>query len=323
MFKQDILTIGDILIDMVAPDARSLDTATVFYRAAGGAPANAAVAAARLGATSAFIGAIGRDAFGQFLRDLLRLNGVQTDGLVEVAFPTTLALVANNRGGIPDFVFYHGSDSELHPEQVSEDSVARSRFLCAGLTAMTLEPTRSAVYAAVRIARLRQVLICIDPNLRPSSWGSMEEATAVLQPMLDAAHILKVNDEEAWLLTGERDPERAIRALGTGERLVVITLGGDGCLWYRNGVTGRVRAPSVEVLDTTGAGDAFLGAFLAELARKGVEYSTFENVPADHIEEACSFACAAAAFACTQLGAMASLPAREDAMRLMAAGQSS
>jgi fructokinase len=315
----DVLTIGDFLIDMVAPDAVDLKTAEVFHRTAGGAPANVAVSAARLGARSGFMGAIGADAFGAFLRDTLEVNGVNSEALLSVAVPTTLALVARNIGGIPDFVFYRGADAAFRPQDVPEELVARSRFLCAGLTAMTAQPARSAVPAAVDLARRHDVLICIDPNLRPSSWPTLNDAMRTATPLLEATHILKINDEEARLFAGTQDLDEAMTRLDMPHRVMVVTLGADGCVWRWQGEGGHVSAPSVVVKDSTGAGDAFLGALLTELSRIGIERSSFPQLAPTDLQSALTFACAAAAISCTRVGAMASLPTRGEVESLLAA----
>jgi fructokinase len=316
----DVLTIGDFLVDMVAPDASHLRSAAVFHRTAGGAPANVAVSAARLGARSGFMGAIGADAFGEFLRDTLVEHGVNSEALLSVPQRTTLALVAKNTGGIPDFVFYRGADAAFRPEDVPEELVARSRFLCAGLTSMTVEPARSAVYAAVDMARRHGALICIDPNLRPSSWPSLRAALDTAAPLLAAADILKINDEEARLFTGLPDLDEAINVLDSPHRLLVITLGSEGCLWRWQGEGGRVPAPHIEVQDSTGAGDAFLGALLTQLSAGGLERVNFPSLAPSDLESVLIFACAAGAISCTRVGAMASLPTRAEVEELLASG---
>lgn len=308
----DVLTIGDFVVDMVAPDASDLRHASVFYRTAGGAPANVAVSASRLGVRSGFMGAIGADAFGDFLRATLDEHGVDSRAVLSVPLPTTLALVARNTGGIPDFVFYRGADAAFRPQDVPGDLVANSRFLCAGLTSMTAEPARSAVLAAVQLARSGNALICIDPNLRPSSWPSLEDAMHTAAPLLEAAHILKINDEEARIFAGTQDLKQAMSALDVPGRLMVVTLGAKGCLWRWQGNRGHIPSPRVEALDSTGAGDAFVGALLAELARRRFDRSNFARLTATELEHALTFACAAGAISCSRVGAMASLPTRTE-----------
>lgn len=313
----DVTAVGEVLVDFVAPDVEHLSSATSFIRTAGGAPANVAVAVATLDGRAGFVGAVGQDPFGVYLEGVLSSRGVDTAGLSRVAERTTLAFVAQNRGGIPDFVFYRGADAALRAEDLPEDMLVRSRFVHVGSVALTGEPSRAATFAAVDMAHRAGRLVSVDPNLRPSSWRSLDEARKVVRPLLDAADVLKVNDEEALLFTGESSLEAALGRLGRERRLVVVTRGSEGCLWSWRGETGAVAAPQVVVADTTGAGDAFVGALLAELCARGYTAAHFVELRHEGLEEMLRFACAAGAFSTTQPGAMASLPTRKDVEELL------
>ncbi len=310
--RLDIVTVGETLVDLVAPDARHLADATIFQRTAGGAPANVAVAGARLGARTALISAVGRDPFGDYLCQLLQHEGVDISALTLVDQRTTLALVARNAGGIPDFVFYRGSDTALSPAMVPEELIQRSTFLHASSMALMSEPSRSATLAALEIAARNNVLVSVDPNLRPSSWPSLDEARRTVAPLLSSADVLKLNDEEARLLANTSDLDEAMTALAGKDRLLVVTLGSDGCTWRRGAESGQLPAPRVQAVETTGAGDAFVGALLAELTGPATEFGTITAIPATNLSAAMRFACVAGALACTKVGAMTALPARHD-----------
>jgi len=310
--RLDIVTVGETLVDLVAPDARHLADATIFQRTAGGAPANVAVAGARLGARTALISAVGRDPFGDYLCQLLQHEGVDISALTLVDQRTTLALVARNAGGIPDFVFYRGSDTALSPAMVPEELIQRSTFLHASSMALMSEPSRSATLAALEIAARNNVLVSVDPNLRPSSWPSFDEARRTVAPLLSSADVLKLNDEEARLLANTSDLDEAMTALAGKDRLLVVTLGSDGCTWRRGAESGQLPAPRVQAVETTGAGDAFVGALLAELTGPATEFGTITAIPATNLSAAMRFACVAGALACTKVGAMTALPARHD-----------
>lgn len=308
--RLDIVTVGETLVDLVAPDARHLANATIFQRTAGGAPANVAVAGARLGARTALISAVGRDPFGDYLCQLLQHEGVDISALTLVDQRTTLALVARNAGGIPDFVFYRGSDTALSPAMVPEELIQRSTFLHASSMALMSEPSRSATLAALEIAARNNVLVSVDPNLRPSSWPSFDEARRTVAPLLSSADVLKLNDEEARLLANTSDLDEAMTALAGKDRLLVVTLGSDGCTWRRGAESGQLPAPRVQAVETTGAGDAFVGALLAELTGPATEFGTITAIPATTLSAAMRFACVAGALACTKVGAMTALPTR-------------
>lgn len=315
--RLDIVTVGEALVDLVAPDAHRLAGATTFHRTAGGAPANVAVAGARLGARTALISAVGRDPFGDYLRQLLHQEGVDTSALALVDQRTTLAFVARNAGGIPDFVFYRGSDAVLTPDLVPEELIQRSTFLHASSMALMSEASRSATLAAVETAARRKILVSVDPNLRPSSWPSLDEARRAIAPLLRAADVLKVNDEEARLLANTHDLDEAMTVLAGKDRLLVVTLGSEGCSWRRGAESGQTLAPRVQAIETTGAGDAFVGALLAELSGPAAVAGSITALPAATLSAALRFACAAGALACTQVGAMAALPARHEVERLL------
>lgn len=316
----DVVTVGEALVDLVAPDALDLVHASSFVRAAGGAPANVAVAAARLGACSALVGAVGRDAFGSFLRLTLAENRVDVSWLLETDARTTLALVAKNAGGIPDFVFYRGADAVLRAEDIPVDLIARAAYVHVSSMAVLSEPSRSATLRAIALAHEAGALVSVDPNLRPSSWPSIDAARAAITPLMEAADVLKVNDDEALLLTESGDLTTAIQQLARPDRLTVITAGAEGCMFRWQGEAGRASAPTVEVIETTGAGDAFVGALLAELSRRGPGRESFSALSSEHIEEILTVACAAGALACTRVGAMAALPTRPEVERLLHTG---
>lgn len=302
-----MLCVGEILVDLIAPDTTNIAAASTFQRRAGGAPANVAVAVARLNARSAFVGAVGTDPFGDYLAARLHAERVNVSALSRVAEPTSLAFVASNQGGIPDFLFYRGADSLLCAQDIPLSLVVGARFLYLSSMALQSEPSASATLYAADLARQHGCLVCVDPNLRPSSWSSLDAMRGAVSPLLDTAEILKVNELEARLL-GDAEPMEAARRLARGGRLVLVTLGPDGCLWYRGAEHGRVPAPAVTVADTTGAGDAFMGAFLARWARILPASARPDSVDVNLITAAARYAVAAASLSCTCVGAMDSLP---------------
>ena len=315
-----VLSVGEALIDLIAVDAIDLSGAEHFLRAAGGAPANVAVAASRLGCRSALVSCVAGDPFGRHIVDLLKLDGVLTSSVVmadRLTTRTTLALVARNSGGIPDFVFYRGADAFLTPADVPEELIGQSRFLYVSSMALTGEPAASATHHAVALAKRLGSLVAFDPNLRPSSWPSTVAAMEAIEPLLEASDVLKVNEEEALLLTGCRTATSALEVLaGSAVRLAVVTLAGEGCVWRRGADAGAVSSPIVEPADTTGAGDAFVGALLVELCRRHPS-GPLRLLLSSDIDASLRFACAAAAFSCTRAGAMESLPHREQVEDLM------
>ena len=307
----EIVTVGEALIDLTqtAEDAMHIRRYAAFP---GGAPANVAVAAARLGAETAFIGKVGRDAFGASIRETLCRDGVDVSGLCESPTDhTTLAVVSVDAGGERSFAFYRtpGADTQLTPEEAVRALEAyekRPVFLHFGSVSLTAEPARSATLAAARRARELGVLLSYDPNYRPSLWPDETTALDRMREPLSLCHVLKLAEEELELLTGTRDLEEGTLSLWTAHQipLIVVTLGAEGSFFRLGGETGRVSAQPVPVADTNGAGDTFLGALLSRLVLAG----GLAGLTADPLTQALDFANRAAALTCTRPGAIPAMP---------------
>lgn len=304
-------------MDLVAADAADLGSAMDFIAVPGGAPGNVACAVARLGGRSQFVGAVGNDAFGERLRDHLRDFGAGLEGLrVLDGRRTSLALVASGGSGVPDFVFYRDTDAALCPDDIDEAAIAGASFVYLSSMALQSEPGRSAIFAAIEMARQAGTSLSFDPNIRLRSWATVDAAREVLDPVTKMVDVLKVNRHDAELLTRETDPWKALPLLGRQEALAVITLGEDGCIWRRGEDTGSVPSIPVEVIETTGAGDAFAAALLFQLTRQA---HPPQDIPATELESCLRFACAAGALAATKPGATAALPTYEEVTALLAA----
>lgn len=312
-----IMTLGEVLIDLTqtGTDEKGVPQFAAFP---GGAPANVAVAASRLGAETGFIGKIGRDAFGTQLRETLEKDHVDTACLFESEnVPTTLAIVSVDDRGERSFSFYRdpGADTQLTEEEAAaflNDSLPF--VLHFGSLSLTTEPSRNAALTAVESARRKGVLISYDPNYRAALWSSEEEAVLWMKKPLAMVDILKISDEELVLLTDTDDLEEGSRMLRDyGISLIMITLGSKG-VFYRlhrgdeaDDLCGLVPAEQVSVCDTNGAGDTFLGAVLSRFADRG-------SLPVDRrqLEETLAFANRAAALTCSRAGAIPAMPMAEE-----------
>ena len=307
-----VMTMGEVLIDLTqtGTDNRGIPQFAAFP---GGAPANVAVAASRLGAKAGFIGKIGKDAFGAQLRETLEKDNVDTSFLFETGdVPTTLAIVSVDAGGERSFSFYRepGADTQLQKEEAEVFLNTELPFaLHFGSLSLTTEPSRSAAMGAVRRARDKGVMISYDPNYRAALWNGEDEAVRWMKAPLDMVDILKISDEELLLLTGTDDLKEGSGILSEyGISLIMITLGSRGvfyrsCIEGKDPLTGIVPAEEVSVCDTNGAGDTFLGAVLARIADRG-------GVPAEReeTEKILAFANRAAALTCSRPGAIPAMP---------------
>jgi fructokinase len=309
----EVVCLGETLVDLVSvrPGAR-LEDAPSFRFAAGGAPANVAAGVARLGRRSALIAAVGDDAPGRFLRAALARSGVDVGAVATVPrHPTALALVSVASDGRPEFAFYgdHPAHLTLCLTPAMRTRIAAARIVHYGSISLLANPSRAATLTARAIARRRGGLTSYDPNLRPSLWPSAATARRWLIAGLEGADIVKVNREELSFLTGMRDVRRGLGALlARGPRLVVATLGADGCVWRGVMGEGRVRGLRARVVDTTGAGDAFVAAMLVGLLEHDAGR---EHLPAASTMDAVlTFATAAAAASTECRGAIPALPSR-------------
>lgn len=303
----DITAIGEILIDLTQTGVSGTGV-PLFAANPGGAPANVAVAASRLGASAAFIGKTGRDQFGAYLRRVLEENHVDCAGLRTAARPTTMAIVSVDGTGERSFSFIRGADCELSPDEINEAAIAQSKFLHFGSVSLTRGIARSATIFAARSARQSGVLVSYDPNYRPALWRSEAEAAEWMRIPLPLVDIIKLSEEELPLLTGSGDLEEGSQLLaGQGISLVLVTLGGAGsfCRWRGECLT--VPGVSVKVADTNGAGDTFLGAVLSRLSLRGDR--PLENLSAAELKDILDFASRAAALTCSRSGAIPAMPA--------------
>lgn len=270
---KDIVTVGEILIDLTNSGT---DNGIPVYNAnPGGAPANVAVAAARLGASTAFIGKVGRDFYGDFLRKTLEDNRVDASGMLTDEYArTTLAVVSVADSGERSFSFYRRNcaDTLLESGEINPDLLNNTHFLHFGSVSLTDEPSRSATVFAAREAKKAGATVTYDPNYRDKLWNSEAEAIEQMKSVLDMVDILKISDEELPLLTGTTEPAEGTKQLyeSFGIPLILLTLGPDGAFYRRGDETGKAEGFKVKVADTNGAGDTFFGAFLSQMAALGI-----------------------------------------------------
>ena len=319
----DILTLGELLMDMTqnGTDENGNGMFTAFP---GGAPANVAVAAARLGAETGFIGKVGNDAFGRILAETLKKEGVDISGLFTCnEQPTTMALVSVDENGEREFAFYRnpGADTQLTADEAisaiagshirgNEDLLGGQAKLPAilhiGSLSMTTMPAREACESAVHYAKDRGVLISYDPNYRAALWDSEERAVEMMKSLLPLADILKVSDEEMLLLTGTEDFEEGSRILSDqGPALVLVTLGAKGVFVRMGSYSGTVPGFSVRVADTNGAGDTFFGAVLCQISKRE---GLLDGLGEDELRKIVTYANKAASLTCSRRGAMPAMP---------------
>ena len=303
----DITTIGEILIDLTQ-SGKTEQGIPKFDANPSGAPANLAVAAARLGARTAFIGRVGKDSFGDYLKRCLAENGVDVRGLsVDEKAHTTLAVVALDERGERTFSFYRdpSADVNLSMDHVPMELLGGTKVLHFGSVSLTAEPSRTATLEAAKTAKASGAIVSYDPNYRASLWPDEETAVRNMTEPLTMVDILKVSDEELPLLTGCTDPEKgSARLAERGVRLVLVTLGAHGAFYRFDGHTGHVPGVPCTVGDTNGSGDTFFGAALSRL----VKLPSLDALTIPELERIVAFANKAASITTSRHGAIPAMP---------------
>ncbi|XP_051116860.1 fructokinase-2-like [Andrographis paniculata] len=313
-----IVSFGEMLIDFV-PTASgvSLAEAPGFLKAPGGAPANVAIAVARLGGKSAFIGKLGDDEFGRMLAGILTENGVSADGVnFDKGARTALAFVTLRADGEREFMFYRNpsADMLLTPDELNLELIRSAKVFHYGSISLIVEPCRSAHLKAMEVAKEAGALLSYDPNLRLPLWPSAEYAKEQIMSIWEKADVIKVSDEELVFLTGSSkvDDEDAMSLWHDKLKLLLVTLGAKGCRYYTKHFRGTVGGYHVETVDTTGAGDSFVGALLGKIVD---DHSILEDEA--RLKAVLEYACACGAITTTKKGAIPALPTHSQVAALL------
>nr|CAB3479735.1 unnamed protein product [Digitaria exilis] len=316
-----VVSFGEMLIDFV-PDVAGLSLAESggFVKAPGGAPANVACAISKLGGSSAFLGKFGDDEFGHMLVNILKQNGVNSEGcLFDQHARTALAFVTLKKNGEREFMFYRNpsADMLLTEAELNLDLIRRAKIFHYGSISLIAEPCRSAHMAAMRTAKAAGILCSYDPNVRLPLWPSEDAARTGILSIWKEADFIKVSDDEvAFLTQGDASDEKNVLSLWfDGLKLLIVTDGDKGCRYFTKDFKGSVSGYKVDTIDTTGAGDAFVGSLLVNVAK---DDSIFHNE--EKLREALKFSNACGAICTTKKGAIPALPTVAAAHDLIAKG---
>jgi fructokinase len=314
----DIVTLGELLIDLFPVKVgQRLGEVEAFTPKPGGAPANVAVAAQRLGASTAFIGKVGQDPFGHALNKVLEAECVDTRGLrFDDEARTTMAVIAMPDVNSAEFFFYRnpGADYRLRTDELDTSLLRGTKAFHFGSLSLTHEPARSATYEAARIAREAGALVSYDVNYRPALWEEPQDALQQAQKMLSKVDLLKVNEQEVALLSGldHIDPtkldqlEQAAKALlQKGPTLVVVTLGEHGSYFQTEDGGEYVPPFKVKIIDAIGCGDAFIAGLLVKLVASA---NWRDNLSNDRLRDSLRFANAVGALTSLNRGVIPALP---------------
>lgn len=306
----DVVAIGELLIDFT-PNGHSENDHILFEQNPGGAPANFLSMLSNLGLKTSFIGKVGNDQFGAFLRDSLRKNNVNTDGLIfGDDVNTSLAFVHLHSDGERSFSFYRGADLAIQKNEVAYNIIENSKLFHFGSISITDNPAREATLQALKYAKSKKKIISYDLNFRQSLWDDKLSARKQIEEGLYYTDILKLSEEEHYLLTKTNEFKEGTKLLYEeyGINLIFVTLGNKGCFFRFKDETGVVPGYEVNVVDTTAAGDSFFGSIIYKI----IKHSESLNLNSASLIEYIRFANAAGALTTTKKGGIPALPKLKD-----------
>jgi fructokinase len=298
----EILVAGEALIDLVE---RSCSGQTAFFPSPGGSPMNVAIGLARLGVPTGFLARLSRDAFGELLLHHLEENGVAMDYILRGGGSSTLAFAVERRGEEPEYAFYAeaAADRQIAPSDLPTGLPKTLRTIHVGSYALAVEPIGSTLTAL--IDRETDRLISLDPNVRPSLIGEPEAYRRRLEGWIARSDVVKMSrSDAAWVWPGA-DPEAlACGWIEAGRALVVLTGGSEPVVGRTVSGRAEIDVPSVDIVDTVGAGDAFTAGLLCRLRENGLLGGAALNRMSEaQLHDALSFAAAVAATTCARRGA--------------------
>lgn len=298
-----VWVLGDAVVDLL-PDGNGR-----LLQCPGGAPANVAVGIARLGGSSGFIGRVGDDPFGRFMRQTLKDENVNIDFMrLDADQRTSTVVVDLDEHGERTFTFMVRPGADLFLESGDMPPFRHHQWLHVCSIALSAEPSRSTTFSAMEQMKKAGGQVSFDPNIRTDLWHNAAELQACLIRALLLADVVKLSVEELIFISGKADLREGITEL-TGlysMSLLLVTQGKEGVLVYYRGNIYHFDARPVVCVDTTGAGDAFVAGLLSGLAAQGLPESEGQ------LAEIVAQAQLCGALATTAKGAMTALPRREE-----------
>jgi fructokinase len=293
---------GDAVVDLIPDNKNS------YLKCPGGAPANVAVAVSRLGGNSAFFGRVGQDPLGRFMKETLNNEGVNNNYmLLDDMQRTSTVIVDLDDAGERSFTFMVKPSADQFLLPVDIPSFTKNQWLHVCSIALANEPSRSSTFHAMLQMKSAGGFISFDPNLRDEVWAKPSEIKSVVLTAIAMADVVKFSDDELLFLTDTDSLEAGLEVIAEfNNTLVLITQGAKGSLFITQGEKHQITGKAVKPVDTTGAGDAFVGGLISYLAQNN-SWSKIE-----HIRQAVKWANGCGALATTQKGAMTALPLKEE-----------
>nr|WP_240795499.1 carbohydrate kinase [Aquibacillus halophilus] len=255
--KNDVFAIGEILVDMISTDYDNNFECDTYQRYFGGSPANIAINVKKLGINSAVSSAVGKDGFGKFLINSLNENEVNTDSVQNVDYATSLVMVTKSKS-TPTPIFYREADYHLDYTNGLEETLLDSKFIHFSCWPISKKPARNTIEKVIEVAKKNKILVGFDPNYHPMIWNKGENGIDYVKSIIKRVDIIKPSEDDAERLFGIDTPENQLeKFLQLGAKLVILTLGKNGAIVSNGKDTIRLDTLATDVVDATGAGDAF------------------------------------------------------------------
>lgn len=299
--ENDVLTVGELLIDMISDDYDDGNFGCSTYnKFFGGSPSNIAMNVKKLGINSLVASAVGEDGLGKFLINHLKNTNIDTSYIQQVDYATSMVLVTKSRTS-PVPIFYREADYQLSYSLKLEQALKDSKIIHFSCWPISRMPVRDTVEKVIKEARKNNMLVCFDPNYHPMIWQKGEDGIEYVKSIISKVDIIKPSEDDAERLFGKDSYENQIeKFLKLGAKLVIMTLGKDGSIVSNGEETIRFNTLATDVIDTTGAGDAFWAGFYAAMV-KGYT-----------IKESLNLGFAVSAYKLKYTGAVVDLPRLEE-----------
>jgi fructokinase len=263
----DVLTVGELLIDMISEDYGNDDECISYNRFFGGSPANIAMNTKKLGINSLIASSVGYDGFGKFLIKQLMSQGMETKYVNTVEYSTSMVVITKSIG-TPIPIFYRQADYHLEYNLNLQQAIKNSKIVHFSCWPISKEPSRNTIEKIIEEAKNNDVLLCFDPNFHELIWQKGEDGREYVKQIISKIDIVKPSEDDAERIFGKDTAENQIdKFINLGAKLVMMTLGKDGAL-ISNGVEKiKFNTLATEIVDTTGAGDSFWSGFYAGIVK--------------------------------------------------------
>lgn len=296
----DVFTIGELLVDMISNDYDDSFDCSQYTKCFGGSPANIAMNIKRLGGNSALSSAVGNDGLGDFLINHLKKNSIDTRYISKVDNSTSMVLVSKSKT-TPVPIFYRGADYNLQYDDNIEYALKNCKIVHFSCWPISQKNSRKTIEKVIDKAKENNILIGFDPNYHEMIWEKNHNGLEYIKNIISKVDIIKPSEVDAERIFGCDTPENQVKKfIDLGAKLVIMTLGKDGAIVTNGDETLTFKTFATEIVDTTGAGDAFWSGFYTGLTKS---YS---------LKDSLNLGFATSAFKLKHVGAIANLPTIEE-----------